>query len=131
MDSCLDKVESFFNSACVNVDQSVYDVTASFLNVDHSCSSKNSFQNDGNYDPFVLSFRDWLQSRSQRLNNEQLSFSESKTDLVDCGLNMMETVAFSLETINQNKEELRQNFKHPQADNTLPIHFDLHKYCFD
>lgn len=128
MNPCLDKVEIFLNGVSVNFDQSLYDVTTTFSNADNSCGSKQSFQIEVNHDPFISSVREWLLCRSQRLLNETSSLRESKTDIADSGVAFIETVTYALEAINQNKDELRQNFKVPQDDDSLPLHFNMHKY---
>ncbi len=127
MDSCSDKIENFLSGVSINCDQSVFESTAILSIADQSsCVSKNSVQTVMYSDPLISSLREWLHTRLQPLSDEA-SIKESRQDLADNGLNFVETAATALETVVQDKDELRHHFKTPLAENTLPLHFDHHK----
>ena len=149
MESCLDKIENFLSAVSINCDHSVFESTTLLSITDPSSSvSKTTIQSVPEFiewilnriynnfyhfnqikcdDPQISSLCEWIHSRSQHLSAEP-TVKESEPDLMSNGLNMVENVATALETIVQDKEELRHHFKTSHAENTLPLHFDHHKY---
>lgn len=127
MESCSDKVETFLAGVSLNFDQSVCEGTSTFSTIaDQSCSSKLSIERATNRDPLISSLREWLHSRLEPLPNDS-SLQILKPDPSECLLNFVEATTKALEAVNHSKEDLRQNFKLPQTDNNLPLHFSKHK----
>ncbi|XP_046647435.1 uncharacterized protein LOC124337477 [Daphnia pulicaria] len=127
-----DKVENFLAGASINYDHSGYEATTTmFSAADQSSTSgsKISHVTLTNSDPLFSSLREWLDCRSQCLPDEEV-LNESN-GLIDAGLQFVEMAASALETVVQNKEDLRHCFKVPLTANVLPLHYNQHKNFID
>lgn len=139
MDFCLDKTLNFLATASTNFDQSAYEATTVFSTAEQSTSnsSKNSLQTLTHSNPLFSTLREWLHSRSQYLPDDEDSnevkpdvttHDESEHGLLDSGLHFVEMAATKLETLAQNKDDLRHYLKVPLAENHIRLHFNQHKY---
>lgn len=137
MDFYLDKTENFLAAVSINFDLSAYETMAMFSTADQSTnsSSKNCHQTLTHSDPLFSTLQEWLHNRSQCLPDEEncneSKPDESKPDMMDFGLCFVEMAATTLETVVQNKENLRHHLKIPLAGNCMRLHFNQHRDFLD
>ncbi|KAI9558558.1 hypothetical protein GHT06_015346 [Daphnia sinensis] len=137
MDFYLDKTENFLAAVSINFDHSACETMTIFSTADQSTnsSSKNGHETLTHSDPLFSTLREWLHNRSQCLLDEENSIKsnsdESKFDPIELGLHFVEMAATTLETVVQNKEDLRHHLKIPLAGNCMRLHFNQHRDFLD
>ncbi|XP_057369154.1 uncharacterized protein LOC130690174 [Daphnia carinata] len=137
MDYNLDKTENFLAAVSINFDHSACETITVFSTADQSTnsSSRNGHQTLARSDPLFSTIRQWLHDRSTSLPDEESSNKskpdESKSDPIELGLCCVEMAATTLETVIQNKEDLRHHLKIPLAENCIRLHFNQHRDFLD
>jgi len=117
MDSNCDTVEKFLARMALNIDQTVFDTSSVFTEYDHSLSrTASTFSSDS----FFSSIRGWLDSSP--LNDNNGDVIPKYSDEFVRGLNFVTKCHESMDSILQDKEDLRHYLRNPIADNSLPIH---------
>jgi len=103
----------------LNIDQTILDTSSVFIECDHSLSrTPSTFSSNS----FFSSIREWLDSSPSSENNceKKPKYSDEFVQ----GLNFVTKCNESVETVLQNKEDLRHHLRNPVADNFLPIHYN-------
>lgn len=112
-----DNLEKFLNGVSLSYNQP--EITSFLM----SCSSE--INETSTSDPLCKSIREWLRSLSQSCESDP---SACGSDMSASVSDFLSSILSKIEMTNQNKDELRQYFKQPQAENVLRLPFNKHKY---
>lgn len=126
----LDKVEKILARVSLHTDYSILDTSSVFVEPESTClSTPASITTDS----FGFVLRDSLAVKETLPDNESKNQTRQEVQascLSDQGVGFISNLLSHMETIIREKDNIRQQLKLPIADNSLPVHYDLHRSAY-